>query len=433
MTDKKRKVDFSGDLRGNGLIDPATTVTYTEVKPNGDKNVITDYGVKNNNAAPQPVPKPPKNNSFSKDNIGVRQFANAVGFDNNKIGWSGGNTVTYDGEYFLTADKNDNGVTKSGVNSLIGAINDYYKRTNKSNSINDVTKAVSGLGLSNAVDYGDGGVVTIGGIPLKNAVVVDGQAYAPMQNILEVVNSYKEKSGFSQPLDTFKAYSDKNSAKVKDLSEKIRNYADFEYDPEADPAYKAYKEIFLKNARLAADDAWGRNAARSGGYANSAAMAASDIAYYDELSKLNEVVPHLMEAAYGRYRDNYEDLFKELELYGTPKDLFDMEYDAQSEQNKMIQEALKSDYERDTDVKEYNRDVFADDRDYEHDVFTDERDFERDVYEYDNDFARNVFEHDRDFDREVFEDERDFARDVYEDERDYKRGVYEFDKKNGIR
>lgn len=396
MADKKRKVDFTGDLRGNGLIDPETTVTYTEMKADGGKREITDYGVKDSGEAVQPnLKNQTGGNSFPSGSIGVRQFANALGFDNDKIGWGGGSDVTYNGKYLLTADENDNGVTKSGVNSLINGINDYYKREKINNSVNDVTKAVSGMGLSNAVQYGEGGVVTVAGIPVKNAVVVDGQAYAPMQDILEVVSSFKKESGFSEPQEIFKSYYEKNSGKTDDYLDEIMDFGDFEYDPESDPAYKAYREIFLHNAQNAADDAWGRNAARSGGYANSAAMAASDRAYYDEISKLNSVVPRLSELAYGKYRDSYEDLFRELGLYGTPKDLFDMEYEAKTAQNNAIQDALNADYERDADIRKFNRDIFESNRDYERDIYEDERDYNRSVYESDRDYERGVHEFDK--------------------------------------
>ena len=168
MADKKRKVDFSGDLRGNGLIDPETTVTYTEIKADGGKREITDYGVKNSGEMTQP------------------------GLKNQT-----GNDALYDGKYMLTDDKNDNGVKQPGVNSLINGTDDNLKGEGKNNSVNDVTKAVSGMGLSNAVQYGKGGVVTVAGIPVKNGIKSHVRSVEDENNFEEVGSEYADlRHGF---------------------------------------------------------------------------------------------------------------------------------------------------------------------------------------------------------------------------------------------
>ncbi len=353
-------------MRGN-VIDSNTPISYG-IKQNGVTTNYTDIpgqGITINKQYE------PKTNSYTNNNIPVRDAMQNFGFDNTKIGWGGGNDVMYDNQYFMTANRNDDGVTKTDINSLITAANKAYKSSGSDNYITDVTRGAATTGLANAVEYGEGGVVTVAGVPISSAVIVDGVAYAPYNDIVNAV----KQSGYKTATDTVREAMSKPRSKSESIANQIENFKDFEYDPEKDIAYQVYKEQFMKNAQKAADDTWGRNAARSGGYANSAAMVASDQAYYDHMSDLNAVIPQLMDKAYGRYRDEKADLYDMLDMYGTPYEHSKMDYDAQKTQNELIADAMKADYDRSYDIAESNRleenekrRIYENDRDYERGV-----------------------------------------------------------------
>jgi hypothetical protein len=232
---------------------------------------------------------------------------------------------------------------------------------------------------------------------------VDGVAYAPYNDIVNAV----KKSGYKTATDTVREAMGKARNKSDKLADKIENFRQFEYNPEEDIAYQVYKEQYMKNAQKAADDTWGRNAVRSGGYANSAAIAASDQAYYDHMSDLNAIIPQLMDKAYGRYRDEKADLYDMLEMYGTPLEHSKMDYDAQTTQNKLINEAMKADSDREAAIKEYNRLKENEDRRREEN----DRDYERGVYEFDE----NLKETKRYNDIQSAMLEKQFNYDVYQD------------------
>ena len=385
-------------MRGN-VIDANTPISYG-VKQNGVTTNYTDIpgqGVTINKQYE------PKTNSYTNNNIPVRDAMQNFGFDNAKIGWGGGNDVMYDNQYFMTANRNDNGVTKTDINSLITAANKAYKSSGSDNYITDVTRGAATTGLANAVEYGEGGVVTVAGVPITSAVIVDGVAYAPYNDIVNAV----KQSGYKTATDTVREAMSMPRSKSESIANQIENFKDFEYDPEKDIAYQVYKEQYMKNAQKAADDTWGRNAARSGGYANSAAMVASDQAYYNHMSDLNAVIPQLMDKAYNRYRDEKADLYDMLDMYGTPLEHSKMDYDAQTTQNKLIADAMKADYDRSYDVAEANRLKENEERrKYEND-----RDYERGVQEFDE----NLKETKRYNDIQSAMIEKQFNHDVYQD------------------
>lgn len=385
-------------MRGN-VIDANTPISYG-VKQNGVTTNYTDIPGQGVTINKQYAPK---TNSYTNNNIPIRDAMQNFGFDNAKIGWGGGNNVMYDNQYFMTANRNDDGTTKTDINSLITAANKAYKSSGSDNYITDVTRGAATTGLANAVEYGEGGVVTVAGVPISSAVIVDGVAYAPYNDIVNAV----KQSGYKTATDTVREAMSTPRSKSESIANQIENFRDFEYDPEKDIAYQVYKEQYMKNARKAADDTWGRNAARSGGYANSAAMAASDQAYYDHMSELNNVIPLLMDKAYSRYRDEKADLYDMLDMYGTPLEHSKTEMDAQTAQNKLIADAMKADYDRSSDIAEANR-LEENERRRIHE---NDRDYERGIYEFDE----NLKETKRYNDIQSAMIEKQFNHDVYQD------------------
>ena len=291
-------------------------------------------------------------NSYGGNGIGVRNSLINAGFDGSKIGWDGQN-VTYGGvpivkpDYIGSDDRSYSNTQNiiSGMNKAFGGRDEML----------DVTGAATGQGLSNLVEYGADGSVTIGGQPISNVVIMNGQAYAPRSAINAAMASFRQNSGYRNEGDVYDDYSKKNSQKAESLANKLGNYKSFKYDPADDIAYKVYQEQYRKNADEAFRDTYGRLANRMGGYANSAAMAVASQAYAKEMNKMNEVIPSLVNDAYGRYSDDYSRLDNYTQnYYGTPKSNLNTELDAYSRKADRIERATQANEERNRYNNEWN-------------------------------------------------------------------------------
>ena len=311
----------------------------------------------------------PAKNGFESGNLKVRDAMTGLGFDNDKIGWDGKN-VTYNNSYFLTPDENTDGVSKTNANTLIRAANDSYKKSGTDDSVVGVSAYTAGKGSNPySVTYGEGGVVMIGGVPVENTIIIDGKAYAKRSSVESTLNKAEELAGKKSSGDTVKEYRRENSDAIEGYLDSINNYDEFSYNPEKDPAYLAYKEQYMKDAREAYDDAYGLGVARTGGYANSAALTSAAGEYFDHMSELSDRIPELAELAYDRYADNFEMLINGLDLYGTPKDIYLMEYDANLDDLERADAAVKADYDRDSDNREFEYGKILDERERESELW----------------------------------------------------------------
>ena len=77
----------------------------------------------------------------------------------------------------------------------------------------------------------------------------------------------------------------------------------FTYNPETDPAYQAYRKQFLREADRQTRDTLGAYAGMTGGVPSTAAVSAAQQAGNYERSKLTDMIPTLMQNAYGRFSD----------------------------------------------------------------------------------------------------------------------------------
>lgn len=309
-------------------------------------------------------PVEPKKNSFSSDSLGIRESLNALGIKNEQIGWDGEN-VLIDGVQAIKPKRNEAGTTYAGLDDIRKVVDNYYKSKNRNNYVADVTSAVSAqTGISNLVEYGSGGTVSVAGVPIENTWIVDGQAYAPYEDITKAVKTYMDESGVKTPNEVNKAYKEKTEKNAKETEDKINDFKDFSYDAEKDPAYQALKKQYTKNAEKARDDLYGEYAARTGGYGNTAAQAASQQGYYDYMSKLDSFIPELVESAYKRYNDDFERLLKKQEQYGSPKDMYDMEYESAKDFGKNVNDSMKVNYERNKDSRDFSEKKDEFDKEY---------------------------------------------------------------------
>jgi hypothetical protein len=107
---------------------------------------------------------------------------------------------------------------------------------------------------------------------------------------------------------------------LDELLGKIQNRQPFSYDFNADPIYKQYKDQYQRQGNLAMQDTTAQMAALSGGYGNSYAATAGNLAYQNSLQQLNNVIPELSQQAYGRYQDEGNQLYNQFGLVSGMED-----------------------------------------------------------------------------------------------------------------
>jgi hypothetical protein len=196
----------------------------------------------------------------------------------------------------------------------------------------------------------------------------------------------------TKPKET--AYKSAYSSMIDDLENKAVNREAFSYDPATDAAYQSYARQYTRLGNEAAKDTLADVAANTGGLASSYATTAAMQARSQYNQALTDKIPALMEAAYAKYRDEYNDTLAGIStLQGVDDSL-------------------------------YNR--FATDRDYRRNAYESDRDYERAVFESNRAYNRDKFVTDRDYNRGVFESNRDYNRAKLESDREYNQQVREF-------
>jgi len=149
---------------------------------------------------------------------------------------------------------------------------------------------------------------------------------------------------------------------------------DFSYDLNADALYNQYKDAYIRQGRLAMEDAMGAAVARTGGYGSSYAQTAGQQAYQGYLQELSDMTPEFYRLA--------------LEEYTRQGEKLQQEYDIATQREKL-------DYSRYQDYLSQ----WLKDRDYAWDEYTDQRDTDYRRYTDDRDFAYQQ-QRDREKDRQ---------------------------------
>lgn len=81
------------------------------------------------------------------------------------------------------------------------------------------------------------------------------------------------------------------------------NNAKFSYDMYNDPVYQIARDAYMKQGQQAAKNVQAQAAQYTGGYGNSYGAMAAQQQYNAALGQLNDIVPDLQNAAYGRFED----------------------------------------------------------------------------------------------------------------------------------
>jgi len=111
--------------------------------------------------------------------------------------------------------------------------------------------------------------------------------------------------------DAVNAYGKLAAGKLDELQSMGR----FNYDFNKDPLFKILSQSYMQQAQQAANNASAMAAARSGGYGNSYGAAAASQQYNQALGNLYDQVPELQQAAYERYLNDRNDLYKQAGYY----------------------------------------------------------------------------------------------------------------------
>jgi len=139
---------------------------------------------------------------------------------------------------------------------------------------------------------------------------------------------------------------------LNDIFDKIQNREKFNYNVNEDPLYQSYKDQYIQGGKLAMKDTMGQAAALTGGYGNTYGQQVGQQAYNAYLQNLSAVIPQLYESAYGKYRDEGDDLKDQYAMIGQMRDteygryrddMGDWEYD-----QKVAAEREREDYNRRT-------------------------------------------------------------------------------------
>lgn len=153
----------------------------------------------------------------------------------------------------------------------------------------------------------DGENVTVGGTPIMPSYLIDGTAYAPKMQVDKVLSDYKERNGIRGRDGIEAAYESRYGSAVDDALNSLLSRDEFSYDAESDPAYKAYRDKYLREAEAAYRRVLNDN--NTSVYGASGAVLSEAMAGRDEyLKKLADMVPQLVSDAYSRYESENDRL-----------------------------------------------------------------------------------------------------------------------------
>ena len=107
-------------------------------------------------------------------------------------------------------------------------------------------------------------------------------------------------------------YSGGLDKEIGDLYAKITGRGDFQYDLNEDAMWQQLKDDYTRLGKQSMQDAMGQAAALTGGYGSSYGQMAGQAAYDRYLTQLSERAPELYDRAYQRYRDEGDEMRKNL-------------------------------------------------------------------------------------------------------------------------
>lgn len=166
------------------------------------------------------------------------------------------------------------------------------------------------------------------------------------------------------------AYQSQYSDQIASGIDKVTNREAFSYDPLKDANYQAMAKIYNQQGNKAAKDTMGDAASLNGGYGSSYAVTASQQVRNDYNQQLASQIPALQEAAYSKWKDEYDMDVTNLQLL---QDADDRDYGRHRDNVSDSQWKFGTDYQAYRDTvgdeqwqKSYDRSVYESDRDYKY-------------------------------------------------------------------
>lgn len=281
----------------------------------------------------------------NKYGTGVRSYLVNAGFNNSDIGYDSENfKVTYKGKPIMTPNSVVDGTSYADENSLRALALDLHKQEG-TDLVSAADYATSQTGIKNAAAI-DNGYVSMGDKVIKATVSSDGTAYVPREEMDEAISLYKNGIDYKSENDIYKDWSSKYASKIEAALDSIIN-EDWSYNPEDDPKYRAYADLYRREGERAFADAFGNGIANTDGYINSAALTAASYGLNRYMQQLADRVPELMQNDYERYTKQRQTRFDAVkELAGFSDSVFDKMYSSNSDFLNRLNEAGEFNYNR---------------------------------------------------------------------------------------
>lgn len=263
------------------------------------------------------APKPQVNTGNAADSVGVRDYMNANGFDNNKIGWNG-SAVTYNNQPFITPSQNNDGTTSDTRANLDAAATNYlgnqgllpvrdtlnYRGVNNNqigwndktsnitiggkdvgsptfnaggtsysseddiNRLTDLAYQSMGNPLVAARDYAssqglqadwDGANVLLAGQSFKPVYVKDGTAYVPRADVEKAIASFRNRSGIDGNREVYNSFVEQDNGRLEKLATDLNNRPAFSYDYRTDEGFQQHKDLLNELSDRAFNTVLARN------------------------------------------------------------------------------------------------------------------------------------------------------------------------------
>ena len=251
---------------------------------------------------------------------GVRDYLKGLGVENSRIGWNERDKyVTLDGQYLLTPESVKDGVSYANPTDIQSA---YYRIA--SNKPGSVITNPYGEKVQSAIS-------TVANTPAYTAPVWDRTYTAP-------------------------TYTPKYTGKVESLLGETEG-ASFAYDPETDPSYAAYKQMFERQGKSAMNQAIAATAANTGGVLSSYGAAAANQARQAYAKKAADIIPQLEQQAYSRFADQQN---RKLSLASVYQDLENANRSNFESDRNFGYGVYSDDYSRWADQRDFGYGVYSD-------------------------------------------------------------------------
>lgn len=124
--------------------------------------------------------------------------------------------------------------------------------------------------------------------------------------------------------------------------DELQGQGPFQYDFNKDALFKTLSDSYMQQAKQAAANVQASAAARTGGYGNSYGAAAAGQQYNAALGNLYDQIPALQDAAYERYLNERNDLYKQAGYYNDREaEAYDRTQDELAQQNYQNERAFE--------------------------------------------------------------------------------------------